>query len=272
MSLAACPWSRPRYLSHYLLCYSLCSVIGALLTAPPAHAGDLPQGWSGKGQAGYVMSRGNSDTDAANVKIDLNLLRNDWKHNLLLDGLFGRSSGITSAERWDARLQSNYQITPHLFSFGALSYQDDRFSGFEYQASASIGLGYKVLDLENTKLSAQAGVGYRSLRPELLTKDDAGAVIDRIPLETETEVVGTAGIDYLHQFTPTTRLTDKLVAESGSSNTSIRNDLALEVKINKKLSLAAGYSLLHNTKPPEGLKRTDTITTLNLVYAFPDPK
>lgn len=119
MSLAA----RPRFF--------LRSVIGALLTAPLAvHADNLPEGWSGKGQAGYVMSRGNSDTDAANVKIDLNLLRNDWKHNLLLDGLFGRSGGITSAERWDARLQSNYQFTPHLFTFAALSYQDDRFSGF----------------------------------------------------------------------------------------------------------------------------------------------
>ena len=259
------PAARPRYV--------LRTVIGALLAAPlGAHADDLPQGWSGKGQAGYVMSRGNSDTDAANVKIDLNLLRNDWKHSLELNGLFGRSGGITSAERWDARLQSNYEITAHLFTFGALYYQDDRFSGFDYQASASAGMGYKFVDSETTKLAAQIGVGYRSLRPELLIKDDAGAVIDRVPLQTETEVVGTAGIDFMHQFTDTTRLTDKLVAESGSSNTSIKNDLALEVKINRKLSLAAGYSLLENTKPPQGLKRTDTITTLNLVYAFPEPK
>jgi len=246
---------------------------GALVVAPIAvHAQDLPPGWSGKGQAGYVMSRGNSDTDSANVKLDLNLLRNDWKHSLSLDGLFGRSAGITSAERWDARLQSNYQITPHLFSFGALSYQDDRFSGFQYQASGSGGVGYKFVDSDTTKLSAQIGVGYRSLRPELLIKDDAGAVIDRIPLQTQTEVVGTAGIDFFHQFNPSTRMLDKLVAESGSSNTSIRNDLSLEVKMNKKLSLAVGFSVLENTKPPAGLKRTDTITTLNLVYAFPEPK
>src|SRR5882724_5631185 len=251
----------------------LSSFIGTLMVAPiAAHAQDLPPGWSGKGQAGYVMSRGNSDTDSANVKLDLNLLRNDWKHSLSLDGLFGRSAGITSAERWDARLQSNYQITPHLFSFGALSYQDDRFSGFQYQASGSGGVGYKFVDSDTTKLSAQIGVGYRSLRPELLIKDDAGAVIDRIPLQTQTEVVGTAGIDVFHQFNPSTRMLDKLVAESGSSNTSIRNDLSLEVKMNKKLSLAVGFSVLENTKPPAGLKRTDTITTLNLVYAFPEPK
>jgi putative salt-induced outer membrane protein len=248
------------------------SCIGALLLGPlAAHAEEIPQGWSGKGQAGYVMSRGNSDTDSANVKIDLNLLRNAWKHSLSLDGLFGRSAGITSAERWDARLQSDYQINAHLFSFAALSYQDDRFSGFQYQASGSAGFGYKFFDSDNTRLSAQVGVGYRSLRPELLIKDESGAVIDRIAQETQTEVVATAGVDFSHRFNANTRLLDKLVSESGSSNVSIRNDLALEVKMNRKLSLAAGFSVLENTKPPAGLKRTDTITTLNLVYAFPGP-
>ena len=246
------------------------SFIAALVAAPiSVHADEPPTGWSGKGQVGYVMSRGNSDTDSANAKLDLSLLRNDWKHILLLDGLFGRNAGITSAERWDARLQSNYQVNVHLFSFAALSYQDDRFSGFQYQASASGGLGYKFVDSDTTRLSAQIGVGYRSLRPELLIKNDAGAVIERIPQPTQTEVVGTAGIDYSQQFNASTKLLDKLGAESGSSNTSIRNDLTLEVKMNSKLSLAAGLSVLENTKPPAGLKRTDTITTLNLVYAFP---
>jgi putative salt-induced outer membrane protein len=248
------------------------SAAAAAVVPLAAGAEDLPMGWSGKGQAGYVMSRGNSDTDAANVKLDLNLLRNDWKHNLSLDGLFGRSAGITSAERWDARLQSDYTFDTHWFAFGALSYQDDRFSGFQYQASGSAGLGYKFLDSDTTRLSAQIGVGYRVLRPELLIKDEVGAVIDRVPLESESEAVGTAGIDFSHQFNASTKITDKLIAESGSSNTSVRNDLALEVKMSRKLSLAAGFSVLENTKPPEGLKHTDTITTLNVVYAFPEPQ
>jgi putative salt-induced outer membrane protein len=251
------------------------SVIGAVLIAVPmmAAADDLPQGFSGKGQAGYVMSRGNSDTDAANAKIDIFLLTPQWKHAFTLEGLFGRSAEVTSAERWDTRLQSDYTINTTLFAFGALAYQDDRFSGFQYQVSASGGLGYKFFDSEATKLSAQLGVGYRVLRPEILLKDDAsGAVYGRIPLERESEAVGTAGIDFMHQFNSSTKLTDKMILESGSSNTSIKNDLALEVKMSKKLALAAGYSILHNTKPADDVKRTDTITTLNVVYAFAGQK
>ena len=247
------------------------SAIGALLIGVPfiACADELPQGFSGKGQAGYVMSRGNSDTDSANAKIDLFLLTPQWKHAFTLEGLYGKSGEVTSAERWDLRQQSDYTINTKLFAFGALAYQDDRFSGFQYQVSASGGLGYKFFDTDTTKLSAQLGVGYRVLRPEILVKDDvSGAVIDRIPLERESEAVGTAGIDFMHQFNSSTKLTDKMILESGSSNTSIKNDLALEVKMSKKLALAAGYSVLHNTKPADEVKRTDTIITLNVVYAF----
>jgi putative salt-induced outer membrane protein len=252
----------------------LSSLVGALAIGAPlaARADDPPPGWSGKGQLGYVMSRGNSDADSANAMLDVILLRNSWKHVLSLDGLYGRSAGITSAERVDARLQSDYTINAHVFAFGALSYQDDRFSGFQYQASGSAGIGYKFIDSSTTKLAAQLGVGYRSLRPEDLIKDDSGAVVERVPLETQSEAVGTAGIDFDHQFNASTKLTDKFLLESGSSNTSIKNDLALEVKMSKKLSLAAGFGVRDNTKPPAGLKRTDTVTTLNLVYAFSEAK
>lgn len=251
------------------------SVIGALLIGMPlgASADDLPQGFSGKGQAGYVMSRGNSDTDAANAKFNLFWLTPQWKHAFSLEGLFGRSAQVTSAERWDLRLQSDYKINAKLFAFGAFAYEDDRFSGFQYQTSTTGGLGYAFFDSDTTKLSVQAGVGYRVLRPEILLKDAAsGAIYGRVPLVHESEVVGTGGIDFMHRFNASTELLDKLIVESGSSNTSLKNELALEVKMSKKLALAAGYNVLHNTKPADGVKRTDTITTLNVVYAFPDPK
>src|ERR1700761_3205068 len=116
------------------------SLIGALAIAAPiaAHADDPPPGWSGKGQAGYLLSRGNSDADSLNASLDMFLIQNAWKHELTLDGLYGKSAGIVSAERWDGRLQTNYAITTPLFAFGALSYINDKFSGFQYQTSATV--------------------------------------------------------------------------------------------------------------------------------------
>jgi putative salt-induced outer membrane protein YdiY len=32
------------------------------------------------------------------------------------------------------------------------------------------------------------------------------------------------------------------------------------------LALAVGYSVKHNSDPPPGFEKTDTLTTINLVY------
>ena len=89
------------------------------------------------------------------------LLKNPWEHKFHLGGLYGQSAGVTAAERWDALWQSNYDITTDLFGFGPLRYAHDDFSGFQHQDSLSAGLGYKILNTDTTKLSAQVGVGYR---------------------------------------------------------------------------------------------------------------
>jgi putative salt-induced outer membrane protein len=244
-----------------------------VVAASTVFAADAPpppptQGWSGKGELGYVMSRGNSDTDSANAKIDLAHAVGDWKHSLHLEGLYGRSNAITSAERWAAMLQSDLKITPRAFGFVALHFLQDEFSGFQYQASATSGIGYKFIDTASDKLTAQVGGGYRRLRPELLTIDATGAVIARTPGESTGNPIATAGFDVAHVFNASTKLTDKFLVESGAGNTSLENDLALVVNMSKKLALSAGFTFQENTQPPAGLTKLNTLTTLNLVYAF----
>jgi putative salt-induced outer membrane protein len=241
--------------------------------ASTALADDAPppppaQGWSGKGQLGYVMSRGTSDTDSANAKLDLADLAGDWKYTFHLEGLYGRSGEITSAEQWATLMQADFQITPRAFGFAALHYLQDEFSGFQYQGSVTTGLGYKLLDTSSDKFTPQIGIGYRRLRPELLVMDADGAVIARTPGESSGNLIGTAGFDFLHIFNASTKLTDKFLLETGSDNTSLEDDLALVVNMSKKLALSAGFTFQDNTSPPVGLKKINTLTTLNLVYSF----
>ena len=80
--------------------------------------------------------------------------------------------------------------------------------------------------------------------------------------------IGTAGFDYTHIFNASTKLTNKFLLDTGSGNTSLENDLAVVVSMSKKLALSAGFTYQENTEPPVGLKKVNTLTTLNLVYAF----
>lgn len=225
-----------------------------------------PDGWSGKGEAGYVMSRGDVDADTGDLKSDFAYKDGDWKHTLHLEGLYAKSADVVSAERWAGIEQSNYQLTPKAFAFGSLHYEDDKFSGFVYQGDIAFGAGYQFINSMSNKLSAQLGVGYRQLRPETLIKDAAGNVIGRDPSNATSSAEATAGIDAEHDFNEATKIVEKFLTDIGAGNTFIENDLSLQVRMSKKLSLALAYTVRENTSPPPGLVKTDTLTTLNLVY------
>ena len=250
----------------WILCIAAAApLLAAADDAPPPP----PEGvWTGKGQAGYVSSKGNTDSKSANVALDMALVEGPWKHTFHLGGLYGQSAGVVSAERWDTAGQSNHDLTANLFAFGGLRYQHDMFSGFQYQASATAGLGYKIFDTDATKLSAQIGVGYRRLRPEDLTLAPSGGVSERTLEPAEGSAVGTFAATYSQTLSSTTTLSDKLLVESGSTDTLITNALALAVKISTKLALSVGYNIQDNTKPPANLKKLDTLETVNLVYSF----
>src|SRR6185437_8275364 len=108
-----------------------------------------------------------------------------------------------------------------------LRYEDDRFSGFQYQASFSTGFGHIFMKTDTNKLSAQIGAGVRQLRPEELVRDDRGAVIERIPGETANDRVANGVLAYEHQFNPSTKLIEGFLIEYGRANTSLKNSLAL---------------------------------------------
>lgn len=244
----------------------------ALLAPLIASADDAPPPqdvWTGKGQAGYSSTQGNSDAKSANAALDMAYLDGPWKHSLHVDGLYGESANVVAAERWDTTWQSNYNLSKQLYTFGGLSFTHDMFSGFQYQASATAGLGYKFFDTKTTTLDVQVGAGYMRLRPEdLVPNPNGNGSYARTPLPAESNAIGTLGVNYSQALSSTTTLTDKFSVQAGSSDTLINNALALAVKISTKLALSVGYTTQDNTSPPDGLKKINTWETLNLVYSF----
>ncbi len=229
---------------------------------PPQHT------FIGKGQFGFLDSHGNTDAETVNANLVIQRYDGDWKNEIFLGGLYGKSGNVVSAERWEIRHQADYNITATLFAFGALRFEHDMFNGFVYQGSATGGLGYKFFDTNDTKLTVQAGGGFRRLRPQTLIKDGSGAVVERDVQDPENEAVGVFGLEFSHAFNKTTSVGNKLLIEAGASNTLIHDDISLTVKMSTKLALVAGYGFIDNTSPPAGVKSLDTIATINVQYAF----
>jgi len=222
--------------------------------------------WTGKAELGVQVSSGNAESTSANTKLDLAHESEKWKQTIYAGALYGANGSFTTAERYEARYQADYKINDRLSWFGALRGEQDSFSGFVYQATVSTGAAYKFIDSPTTKFAGSLGAGYRTLKEELLTKSAAGEVIDRTELESHSEPIITLGSTFEHNFTETTKLTNKLLAESGSDNTAVQDDISLQVSMTDTLALAVGFGVRYNTDPPPLSETTDLLTTINLVY------
>jgi len=228
----------------------ICAGVALALLAASAQAA-----WKGKGEAGIVFARGNTNADTINFKLGMSEEVDRWKHSLEMSALRATSGGVRSADRYMAGWQSNYKLNDRTFSFGGLRYERDLFSGFDYQGTASAGLGYKFYDTDKIKLSGQAGAGYRRIK-------------DGVTGATSGNAVFVTGLDYENVLTATTKVVDKFHSEWGSDNTLLTNFAGVEVKMSTALALSVGLDVQHNTKPPAPRKQTDTVSTVNLVYAF----
>lgn len=245
--------------------HSFLSIVAAafVLVAPAAQAQ-----WTGKAELGILSATGNTESKAANAKFDLKHEGADWTHTMGFAALYSEGSEFSTAERYEAGYQLDNRITDRLSWFVGLRGEQDRFSAFAYQATASAGVTYKFIDNPATKWSGSVGAGYRRAQPQELIKSDAGEVLDRIKGEVENEPVGILSSAYEHSFTESTKLTNKFLAESGSDNTSVQNDIALSVSMTQSFALAVGVGVRYNSDPPPLAETTDTLTTVNLVYTI----
>lgn len=219
--------------------------------------------WTGRGEAGVVVASGNTETKAGNAKLALKLSDGPWTHEGTFNAVYAADVDGTTARRWEAMEQSNYRFNERNYAFGGLRYESDQFSGFEHQGTLSAGFGHLFIESETTLLTGQIGVGYKFSETRAVY-DDFGVLLE--PNEKENSLAGLGKVDFKHQFNASTTLLNKFTVEYTAENTFLQNELSLQVKMSDRLALAAGYAIRHNTEPPDGFKKTDTLTTMNIVY------
>lgn len=221
----------------------------SFLTAP------VSADWSGSGEFGLVFARGNSDTETLNGDLNLEYTRGKWLNATSLAFLRSETDGDLDANRFVAANDTRYALSQRSYVIGTARYDRDEFSAFDYQASASIGYGRKLIDRERQTFSIEAGPGIRYSKR-------------RLSGETDTNLIGRAAADYRLAISETSAFTNATLVEAGSANTFLENETALTVAINDKLALKTAFSVRHNTDVEGDREKTDYLTTVNIVYSF----
>jgi putative salt-induced outer membrane protein len=246
-------------------------------------------GWAGSGELGFAAARGNAKSENLNAKLSFKKEDDSWKNTFYLTALRNKGEVKTTtidtsttppstvnvsqynltSNRYEGGASMGYKLDERSYVVGALRYEHDDFSPFDYQAVASIGYGYTVLKNQTDELSVEAGPGYKSYRPI----DTRGPqVVDGQPVvhrfDTQHEIVARGLLAYKHAFTDSTAFVDTFLVEAGSDNTFAQNDAGVQVDMSKKLALKVGYQTRHNSDVAPGIKATDQLLTTNLVYNF----
>lgn len=212
------------------------------------------QGWKGSGEIGIDSSTGNTKEAGIAVGITLNKESLHWRH--ALNGIvdYRRTNNVTSKDRYFGGYEGNYKITPRFFALAVLSYDQDRFAGYNRRFAEGLGLGYSIIDTPTVKLNLEAGPALRQ------TKYITGV--------TEDKLAGRVAGKFAWTITPTAVFSESASAYLVSGSTSFDSVTAITGKLAGALSARASLTVHDETQAPLGRKPLDTTSRLTLEYGF----
>lgn len=244
-------------------------LVAALIAALPlsARAEEPQRGWNGTGELGIAAARGNARSESLNGKLALSNEDDQWKHDYSLSALRAKGEvtgdfdgdGVAeesfelNANRIEAAASSAMKVNETSSWLAALRHERDDFAPYEYQSTFAIGYGHDFVENERTTLTTEIGPGYRRAKNASTGEIEGGGIVR-------------GKLDFKQALTANTQLFNTLLVESGSDNTFAQNDAGVSVAMNESFALKAGLQLRHNTEVGPGVKKTDTLTTVNLVY------
>lgn len=210
--------------------------------------------WTGKGELGAFQSTGNADN--IGITAGLGLVREgiNWRHKLSGRADYQETEGVVTREQYLAAYEPNLKLSERLYAYGLAQYERDRFQGFSGRYSVSGGLGYDVLTGEAMSLSVKAGPAWR--RTELVGGGSS------------SNFAGLAAADFDWKIAETISLTQDASALVQSGSSTFISDTGLVAKVSGKVSVRLSYTLEHDTAPPPGAVKTDTLSRITLIYDF----
>ena len=237
--------------------------------------------FSADAEFGAILTSGNTQSTALKGKLDIKQDLTRWRTNFVAEALYKEDEiertegGETikedekTAEKYFLSGQGDYKLNEDyraLFIYA--SAEQDKFSGYEYQATVAAGYTDQIFKTDKSLLKYSIGPGYAFYESEDVLDTD-GTVLT--PGESEDSLIIRASINYEHAFSENAKFTQILstdYATDSDKNTKTRSETALTAKISTDFALKASVTATHNSEAPEDKKSTDTQTAVTLVYSF----
>ncbi|MDQ6891800.1 MAG: DUF481 domain-containing protein [Acidobacteriota bacterium] len=226
-----------------------------------------PPVWSGKAEASYVATSGNSDAKTLGAAGEVAYVPGVWNFKLSLAFIRSESEGVETARSFDGIVRAARKLTPRLEIYVQGAYRENTFAGIDHQWSGDAGAAYQFLSGDPHSLKVQAGLGY-------LTEE---RLLPRVPptapqlTQTRSFAIARVGLEYKWKFSKTGEFTEEASFTEDlkeSKDWRFADKVSLGASVTTVFSVKLSYAWLTLNEPVLGKKKTDTITSAALVAKF----
>jgi putative salt-induced outer membrane protein len=221
----------------------------------------MMEGWTGGGNFGLALARGNSDT--TNLALGFNAERPTPTDKLTVQAasLYSTSTvsnvSTTSANSLGGTIRYDRNLTKKLFAFGLFAGSYDHAQDLDERLSPSGGLGYHAIATKTTILDLLGGFGYTHESYSTgVTNNLMNAII---------------GDELNHKLTASTSLFQDFYffpyLNGGGGYRGVF-DFGLASKLYRAITWNLNFGDRYNSRPVAGKKNNDVLLTTGLGLSF----
>jgi putative salt-induced outer membrane protein len=140
------------------------------------------------------------------------------------------------------------------YLFAVLRAEGDRFSGYSALSTESAGYGRRFIAGDRAILETEAGAGARQTHFVDGSRRNEGIV--------------RLGAKAVCRFSAGSELREEAFSEISKDNIHTESVTSLKSRVNGNLSMKLSVSAVHNSRVPPGIKKTDTVTAMTLVFDY----
>lgn len=208
----------------------------------------------GRAELGAYATSGNTENIGITASVDVRREALEWRHKMRLQGEYQQSLGIVTRERYLAAYEPNWKFDDRAYLYGAVQYEQDRFSGFTDRFSVSSGVGYSAIKRPNVKLDLELGPAFRHT--------------EFTDANVESNFGARGSMDAEWKLNRSLTVRQNASAYLQDANSTVSSKSALVARLIGPLSAQLSYSLQYESMPPKNRKTTDTTSRAALVVDF----
>ncbi|GAC17533.1 DUF481 domain-containing protein [Paraglaciecola arctica] len=218
------------------------------------------------GEFGFLVASGNTNASTTTAKINTSQELSSWSYQIIGSALYkqsqqevnGEKRNLASAQRLFISGQLDHKLTEpndRLFVYG--EYENNRFSGFRYQAALAAGWTSRLWHDKQSEFKYSVGPGYAISEVEEDSSDeDAKGLIVR------------AAMEYKQKFADHATFRQFISTEADQEFYKTKSETSLSTKLTGALAMKLSFVMNHDTSVGPDIEELDTEAAVTLVYQF----